>query len=116
MLSDSFYRQEDVVDVARSLIGKYLCTCWEGVLTTGLIIETEAYRGPEDRASHAYNYRKTNRNSVMYEAGGVAYVYLCYGIHHLFNIVTNRLGVPHAVLVRAILPDEGVETMMHRRN
>jgi len=81
-----------------------------------MIIETEAYKGAVDKASHAYNYRRTARNEVMYAQGGVAYIYLCYGIHHLFNIVTNKKDVPHAILIRAVLPKDGINIMLQRRN
>lgn len=115
-LPDSFYRNKDVVLIARSLLGKVLVTSFDGVLTSGIITETEAYAGTTDRASHAYANRPTTRTEVMYANGGVAYVYLCYGIHHLFNVVTNVPDVPHAVLIRAIQPLEGIETMLARRN
>jgi DNA-3-methyladenine glycosylase len=111
----SFYRNNDVVDVARTLLGKVLVSHTGGVRTTGIITETEAYAGVGDRASHAFGGRRTARNEVMYGDGGVAYVYLCYGIHHLFNVVTHTSGTPHAVLVRAIHPLEGIEVMKKRR-
>src|SRR6266481_5666255 len=79
-------------------------------------IETEAYEGVVDKASHAYNNRRTKRTEIMYAGGGAAYVYLCYGIHHLFNVVTNNKNIPHAILVRAIKPIEGIETILKRRN
>ena len=79
-------------------------------------MEAEAYAGPEDRASHAYNGRRTSRTEIMFQEGGVAYVYLCYGIHHLFNIVTNVEGIPHAVLIRAIVPIDGIDLMLRRRD
>ncbi len=85
------------------------------VRTSGIIVETEAYCGPEDRASHAYAGRRTARTEIMYADGGVAYVFLCYGMHHLFNVVTNRSGTPHAILIRAVEPDEGIPHMLHRR-
>jgi DNA-3-methyladenine glycosylase len=85
-------------------------------ITGGMIVETEAYAGPEDRASHAYNSRRTSRTEIMFHEGGVAYVYLCYGIHHLFNIVTNVEGIPHAILIRAIEPSDGIDQMLLRRN
>jgi len=110
-----FYLREDVVNISKELIGKFLVTRFNGKLTSGMIIETEAYNGSMDKASHAYNFRRTARNEVMYGVGGASYVYLCYGIHHLFNIVTNKKDVPHAVLIRAILPKDGVETMLKRR-
>ena len=101
-LSEDFYLRDDVVQIARDLIGKLLFTSIDGMVTCGIIVETEAYNGRTDKACHAHNNRFTNRTSIMYEAGGVAYVYLCYGIHHLFNIVTNEAGLADAVLVRAV--------------
>src|ERR1044071_2280678 len=103
-LPAGFYEREDVVAIARELAGKILATRFEGKLTAGRIVETEAYNGVVDRASHAYNNRRTNRTQVMYTAGGVAYVYLCYGIHQLFNVVTNVKDMPHAVLISAVEP------------
>ncbi|HEY9560748.1 MAG TPA: DNA-3-methyladenine glycosylase, partial [Anseongella sp.] len=114
-LSDVFYQREDVVQISRELLGKYLFTRLNGEITGGMIVETEAYHGPEDRASHAWKGRFTNRTRVMYGQGGMAYVYLCYGIHHLFNVVTAGNGVPHAVLVRAIEPTLGIERQLERR-
>ena len=114
-LSRDFYTRPDVVRISRELIGKHLFTRMNGRLTGGIIVETEAYVGPIDRASHAYNGRRTKRNEPMYAAGGTTYVYLCYGIHHLFNIATNEVGIPHAVLVRAIEPTHGIDTMLRRR-
>jgi DNA-3-methyladenine glycosylase len=109
-----FYERDDVVRIARELIGKYLFTNFEGITTGGIIIETEAYEGVTDRASHAYGNRRTARTEVMYAGGGMAYVYLCYGIHSLFNIVTNIKGVPHAVLIRGIVPVQGLDIMQTR--
>lgn len=111
------YQSEDVVSVAQFMLGKILCTNIDGKnLTTGMIVETEAYAGSIDRASHAYNNRRTARTETLFANGGVCYVYLCYGIHHLFNIVTNHENIPHAVLIRAIEPIDGIETMLKRRN
>ncbi|NUM32786.1 MAG: DNA-3-methyladenine glycosylase [Bacteroidetes bacterium] len=115
-LDDSFYLNPNVVEVARNLLGKKLCTVFNGKITSGIIVETEAYFAPLDRASHAYNNKKTERNKIMFERGGVAYIYLCYGIHHLFNVVTNLEGIPHAVLVRAIEPLEGIANILERKN
>lgn len=109
-----FYTQSNVINIAKSLIGKILITKKEGVLTSGIITETEAYNGVNDRASHAFGGRKTARNEAMYMRGGIAYVYLCYGIHHLFNVVTNVEGIPDAVLIRAIYPLEGLDIMQRR--
>ena len=110
-----FYRRDDVVGISRDLLGKVLCTRIGGVRTSAVITETEAYAGVEDRASHAYGDRRTPRTEPMYAPGGIAYVYLCYGIHHLFNVVTNDEGVPHAVLVRAALPVDGLAAIRRRR-
>jgi DNA-3-methyladenine glycosylase len=110
-----FYTNPDVVENARTLLGKILVTEFGGLRTSGRIIETEAYRAPEDQASHARNNRRTARTEVMFWEGGHAYVYLCYGIHHLFNVVTGPAGSAHAVLVRAVEPLEGIETMRLRR-
>ena len=114
-LTASFYLRDDVVAIAQELLGTILVTEWEGVRTTARIVETEAYRGPEDKASHAYNNRRTARTEVMFGPGGHAYVYLCYGIHHLFNVVTGPAEIPHAVLVRAVEPLVGIDIMMARR-
>jgi len=115
-LPESFYLNTDVVHLSKNLIGKYLFTCIDGVTTGGYIIETEAYNGIIDRASHSYGNRITPRTKTMFMQGGVAYVYLCYGIHEMFNIVTSVEGQPHAILIRAIQPTEGIEAMLYRRN
>jgi DNA-3-methyladenine glycosylase (3mg) len=113
-LDGDFYNRADVVKIAKDLIGKVLVTQFGEVLTSGRIVETEAYAGVIDKASHAYGGRRTNRTEVMYKRGGVAYVYLCYGIHYLFNVVTNVQGTPHAVLIRALEPLQGIDTMLKR--
>jgi DNA-3-methyladenine glycosylase len=113
-LKRTFYLGDDVVSLAREVIGKYLFTRIHGILTGGYITEAEAYAGITDRASHAWNGRRTARTEVMYREGGTAYVYLCYGIHSLFNIVTNQAGVPHAILIRGIHPTHGMEAMLQR--
>jgi DNA-3-methyladenine glycosylase len=113
-LDSDFYNRADVVKIAKDLIGKVLVSQFGEVLTSGRIVETEAYAGVIDKASHAYGGRRTNRTEVMYRKGGVAYVYLCYGIHYLFNVVTNVTDTPHAVLIRALEPLKGVETMLAR--
>ncbi|KQX15347.1 DNA-3-methyladenine glycosylase [Flavobacterium sp. Root420] len=112
----SYYLNQDVIFLAKDLLGKVLFTQIEGQITAGIIVETEAYFGEIDKASHAYGGRRTNRTEIMYSEGGVSYVYLCYGIHHLFNIVTSVKGEPHAVLIRAIEPLIGAEIMKLRRN
>jgi DNA-3-methyladenine glycosylase len=113
-LDSAFYEREDVLGIARELIGKLIVTKFDGLYTTGRIVETEAYKGMVDKASHAYNGRRTTRTDIMYRNGGAAYVYLCYGMHHLFNVVTNKENIPHAVLIRAIEPLEGKEIMLER--
>lgn len=113
-LGDAFFNRKDVVRIARELIGKVLFTSFEGHPTSGRIIETEAYAGITDRASHAFGGRRTERTEIMYKKAGTSYVYLCYGIHHLFNIVTNKEDIPHAILVRALEPLDGIDTMMQR--
>lgn len=110
-----FYLRADVVAIARDLLGKIILV-GEGNEQVGAIIsETEAYAGEADRASHAWNGRRTSRTEVMYGEGGHAYVYLCYGIHSLFNIVTNKAGIPHAVLLRAVVPYLNIASMEHNR-
>jgi DNA-3-methyladenine glycosylase len=113
ILQPSFYERDDVVGIARELLGKILVTRWDGVRTTGRIVETEAYAGQQDKASHAYR-GKTPRTEVMFETSGTAYVYLCYGLHQMFNIVTAKKGLPHAVLIRAVAPLEGIAAMLER--
>lgn len=115
-LDRDFYLRDDVVQISRELLGKVLCTRLGGELTSGMITETEAYRGRNDKACHANDGRRTDRTEVMYHRGGTAYVYLCYGIHHLFNVVTNREDTADAVLVRAVRPLEGVQLMRQRRD
>jgi DNA-3-methyladenine glycosylase len=114
-LKASFYQRDNVVKIARELIGKVLFTNFDGIFTAGIITETEAYNGIIDKASHAYGDRRTQRTEIMYGSGGTAYVYLCYGIHSLFNVVTNKKDIPHAVLIRAIYPVEGFDQMRKRR-
>lgn len=112
-LAQNFYLRNDVVKIARELLGKVLVTNWNNEMTSGRIVETEAYAGGVDRASHAFK-GKTPRTSVMFEEGGTAYVYLCYGIHEMFNIVTNKSGTPHAILIRAVEPIDGIDVMLRR--
>jgi DNA-3-methyladenine glycosylase len=114
-LPKSYYQDENVVGLAHSFLGKVLVTNISGTITSGIITETEAYAGVGDRASHAWGDRRTDRTAPMYQDGGIAYVYLIYGIYSLFNIVTAPAGRPHAVLVRGIQPLEGTDLMMERR-
>lgn len=111
----SFYQSEDVIALGKDLLGKVIYTHLDGTTTSGVIVETESYKGPEDKASHAYAGRRTQRNEVMYAMGGCAYIYKCYGIHNLLNIVTNQKEIPHAILIRAIEPLEGIPAMLNRR-
>ena len=113
-LGYSFYAGKNVVKIAKDLLGKILITQFDGITTSGRIVETEAYAGIVDRASHAFGGRRTSRTEIMFGDGGTAYVYLCYGIHCLFNVVTNKKNTPHAILIRAIEPLQGIETMLLR--
>jgi len=110
-----YYLNEDAVALAKDLLGKVLYTKIEGQISAGIIVETEAYFGVKDKASHAYGGRRTNRTETMYAPGGVAYVYLCYGMHHLFNVVSSKADDPHAVLIRAVEPLLGKEIIEERR-
>ena len=116
-LSREFYTRGNVLTVARDLLGKLLVVpAADGQRVSGMIAEVEAYRGPEDRASHAYGGRRTRRTETMYQEGGVAYVYFVYGMYYQFNVVSNVAGTPHAILVRALEPVEGIELMRERRH
>ncbi len=112
-LPESFYVRNEVTQIAKELLGKVLVTVWNGKKTSGRIVETEAYAGEVDKASHAFK-GKTGRTNVMYQNGGIAYVYLCYGLHQMFNIVTGATGTPHAVLIRGVEPLEGIDVMLQR--
>lgn len=114
-LTNAFYQGDDVVTISRELLGKSLFVNTEDQITGGIIVETEAYRGPEDLGSHAYNNRRTPRNEIMYSAGGVVYMYICYGIHDMLNIVTGKQNTAHAVLIRALKPTIGLDIMRERR-
>lgn len=114
LLDENFYTRKDVVKIAKELLGKIIVTYFDEQFTAARITETEAYNGIVDKASHAYNNRRTKRTEIMYASGGTAYVYLCYGIHHLFNIVTNLKDVPHAILIRAAEPLAGIDVMLQR--
>jgi DNA-3-methyladenine glycosylase len=111
-----YFQQDDVVALSKDILGKVLYTKINGKITAGIITETEAYTGINDKASHAYGGKITKRNEVMYRNGGVAYVYLCYGLHCLFNVVTNIKNIPHAILIRSVYPIVGIEEILRRRN
>lgn len=113
-LAIEFYDRKEVLQIARELLGKVLLTKIDGNTTAARIVETEAYIAITDRASHSYNGRRTARNEHMYAAAGTSYVYICYGMHHLFNVVTNKKDIPDAVLVRAGEPLAGIEVMLQR--
>ena len=116
-LSREFYTRSNVLTVTRELLGKLLVVpAQNATRVSGIIVEAEAYRGPEDRASHAYGGRRTKRTETMYQIGGTAYVYFVYGMYHQFNVVTNVADVPHAVLIRAVEPVEGIQVMRRRRH
>jgi DNA-3-methyladenine glycosylase len=115
-LPRSFYTRKNVLTVARDLLGKLLVVpTSSGKRVSGFIVETEAYRGPEDRASHAFGGRRTKRTETMYGLGGTSYIYFVYGMYNQFNVVTNTLDIPHAVLIRALQPVEGLDLMRKRR-
>jgi DNA-3-methyladenine glycosylase len=115
-LGIEFYDRPDVLIIAKELLGKILVTRFNGVTTSGRIVETEAYIGLTDKASHSFGGRRTPKNEHMYAAAGTSYVYICYGMHHLFNVVTNKKEVPDAVLIRALDPLKGIDTMLERTN
>ena len=114
-LTKSFYLNKNVIDVSKKLLGKVLTTQKDNTITSGIIVEVEAYAGINDRASHAYNHKRTQRTEVMYEIGGISYVYLCYGMYYLFNVITNGKNIPHAVLIRSLEPLDGIDIMEDRR-
>lgn len=109
-----FYEREDVVQIAKDLLGKIIVTKIDGNKTSGRIVETEAYIGFTDKASHSFKGKRTARNEHMYAAAGTAYVYICYGMHQMMNVVTNKKDTPDAILVRAVEPIDGIEIMLQR--
>jgi DNA-3-methyladenine glycosylase len=116
-LPREFYTRANVVTVARDLLGKLLVVPADnGKRVSGTIVEVEAYRGPHDRAAHSYGGRRTKRTEPMYGIGGTAYVFFVYGMYNQFNVVTNARDAPHAVLIRAVEPVEGIELMRKRRH
>lgn len=110
----SFYKRNDVVQIARELIGKIVVTTFDGHITSGRIVETEAYIAHIDKASHSFGGRRTAKNEHMYAAPGTSYVYICYGMHQMLNVVTNDKEIPDAVLIRAVEPLEGIDIMLKR--
>ncbi len=115
-LERDFYTRADTLRVARELLGKRLVVpSASGARVSGRVVEVEAYLGAEDRAAHSFGGRRTRRTETMFGVGGTAYVFFVYGMHHQFNVVTGPEGLPHAVLVRAVEPEEGIELMKERR-
>ncbi|MCL1978163.1 MAG: DNA-3-methyladenine glycosylase [Candidatus Bathyarchaeota archaeon] len=115
ILQKSFY-QQDTIDVSKKLLGKILVHKTNEDITSGRIVETEAYLGPEDKAAHSSAGRRTARNEVMYEQKGHAYVYLIYGMYNCINVTAGSVaGKPEAVLIRALEPIEGMALMVKRR-
>lgn len=110
----SFYTRKDVVAIAKDLIGKIIVTNFNGSITSGRIVETEAYVALTDKASHSFGGKRTARNEHMYAAAGTAYVYICYGLHQMMNVVTNDENIPDAVLIRAVEPLKGIDIMLKR--
>jgi DNA-3-methyladenine glycosylase len=116
-LNREFYSRENTLEIARDLLGKLLVVPNDsGERVSGIIVETEAYLGAIDKACHSYNNRRTKRTETMYAVGGTAYVTLIYGMYYQFNVVTGAIDSPHAVLIRAVQPVEGIEIMRERRN
>ncbi len=116
ILPSEFYQREDTLQIARELLGRELIVRgYDDFVTGGIITEVEAYLGGQDKGAHSYGYKKTKRNQVMFQSGGIAYVYFCYGMYDMFNIVTHKAGEPHAVLIRAIKPTQGTQIILRRR-
>jgi DNA-3-methyladenine glycosylase len=113
-LTIDFYNRKDVVQIARELLGKIVVTRFNDQLTSGRIVETEAYVALVDKASHSFLGKRTNRNEHMYSPAGTAYIYICYGMHQMLNVVTNDEGIPDAILIRAIEPIEGIDIILQR--
>lgn len=109
-----FFDRDDVVQIARDLLGKLVITAINGELTGGRIVETEAYVGITDKASHSFGGRRTPKNEHMYSAAATSYIYICYGMHQMLNIVTNKKDIPDAILIRAIQPEIGIDIMERR--
>ncbi len=113
---DREYFVRDTKIVAKELLGKYLVRETKRRRMVGKIIEVEAYLGPNDKASHSYNFRKTNRTQVIYEKPGTLYIYFIYGMYFCLNVITEPKGIPCAVLIRQLYPIEGIEQMIENRN
>ncbi len=115
MKFDQEFYLNDTLEIAENLLGSLLCTNINNKLVSGRIVEVEAYLGVTDKASHAYGGKRTKRTETMFRQGGIAYIYLIYGLYSLFNVVTSAEGIPHAILIRALEPVNGIDIMMERR-
>ncbi|MGM0500697.1 MAG: DNA-3-methyladenine glycosylase [Bacillota bacterium] len=116
MSLDYNFFQKDAVSAAKALLGKFIVREIDGEKIIVKIVDVEAYVGAEDKASHAYNNKKTKRTKTMFKKGGLAYIYLIYGIYHCFNVVTAARDNPHAVLIRAVEPVKGLKLIKENRN
>lgn len=116
ILNPSFFETEDILSLSEKILGKTLISTVNQKLCISKIVELEAYKAPEDKGSHAYDNKRTKRTEVMFGPPGRAYVYLCYGIHKMLNIVTAQENIAHAILIRAVEPLQGIDVMMERRN
>lgn len=115
-LPREFYIRDDTLQSARDLLGKILVVpTLDGKRVSGMIVETEAYLGIEDKAAHSYGNRRTKRTETMFAVGGTVYIFLIYGMYFQFNVVVGKIDVPHAVLIRAVEPLENIEIMRERR-
>jgi len=115
-IAREFYTREDTLQIAQDLLGKTLVVpTADGARVSGIIVETEAYLGIEDKAAHSYGNRRTKRTETMFAVGGTVYIFFVYGMYFQFNVVAREIGAPHAVLIRAVEPVEGIELMRERR-
>lgn len=114
ILDRDFYTR-DTLTVAKELLGKVLVHEMNGLKLAGRIVESEAYKGPEDKAAHSYGGKKTPRVEIMYNEGGYSYVFTIYGMYQCFNVVSEKAGKPQAVLIRALEPVDGLEEMVQNR-
>ncbi len=115
-LAREFYTRADTLQIAQDLLGKILVVpTATGERVSGMIAETEAYCGVEDKAAHSYGNRRTKRTETMFAVGGTVYIFFIYGMYFQFNVVVGTMGTPHAVLIRAVAPLEGIEIMRERR-
>lgn len=116
IIPQSVYLDNDILQLAEFFLGKIIISNINDQRTVARIVETEAYRAPDDKGSHAFKDKRTERTKTMFQRGGVAYVYLCYGLHNMLNIVSGNENEAHAILIRAVEPVEGKEIMINRRN